>query len=49
MFIGIGLGQILSLLICGTAVTSGLLDQEGVHIATGECQVSLFADGFALF
>ena len=33
--IAIGLGQVLSLLICGTAVTSGLLQQQSVIIPTG--------------
>lgn len=31
----IGIGQLLSILICGTAVTSGLLQEESVSIPTG--------------
>ena len=31
----VGLGQVLSILICGTAVTSGLLQQQNVIIPTG--------------
>ena len=36
LFIAIGLGQVLSLLNCGTAVTSGLLQQQSVTIPTGK-------------
>jgi hypothetical protein len=31
-------GQVLSLLLCGTAVTSGLLQEENVSIPTGKFQ-----------
>ena len=34
--LSLGLGQLLSLLICGTAVTSGLLQNESVRIPTGK-------------
>lgn len=34
--VAIGLGQLLSLLICGTAVASGLLQNESVRIPTGQ-------------
>lgn len=34
--VSLGLGQSLSLLICGTAVTSGLLQKESVNIPTGQ-------------
>jgi len=35
LLIAVGLGQTLSLLICGTAVTSGLLQREHVLVPTG--------------
>merc|ERR1712002_323599 len=38
----IALGQLLSFLICGTAVTSGLLGQEGVNIPTAQSFLNYF-------
>ncbi|KAL5009498.1 hypothetical protein ScPMuIL_011803 [Solemya velum] len=36
------LGQLVSLLLCGTAVTSGILQQDGVHIPTAQCFLNYF-------
>lgn len=38
----IALGQLLSFLICGTAVTSGLLSQAGVNIPTAQSFLNYF-------
>jgi len=35
VLVTVGLGQTLSLLVCGTAVTSGLLQIENVLVPTG--------------